>query len=157
MAGEEIIFGFDGVLQRNTGSYASPTWVACPNISNLRMKMEPTEVDVTRRGSGGYMETEAGLMNASVEFDMILIKDENGAFPTDINAFISAAVDKTAIEIACTDIAIASEGAKGLRATCKFFGLDRGEQLTKGMTVSLTAKPTYAANPPSWHETAEGT
>mgnify|MGYP000650303548 FL=1 len=157
MAGEAVIFGFNGVLQRNTATYGSPTWSACSNVRNCRLKMEPVEVDVTRRASGGYTETETGLMNASIEFDLILIKDENGAFPADIDALIGAAVAKTSIELACTDISIASEGAKGLRATCKLFGMDRGEQLQEGMTVSLTAKPTYAANAPSWHETAEGT
>lgn len=157
MAGEYVLMGFDGVLQRNTGSYGSPTWVACTNIRNLSVKYEPAEVDVTRRGSGGFAETETGLVAAGIEFDLMLIKDENGAFPADINALVDAAVAGTAIELAATDLPIASEGAEGLRATCKLFGLTRSEQLTEGMNVKLTAKPTYAANPPSWHKTPEGT
>jgi len=156
MAGEYVLMGFDGVLQRNTGTYGSPTWSACTNIRNLSVKYEPTEVDVTRRGSGGYVETETGLVATSIEFDLMLIKDENGAFPADINALVDAAIGQTSIELAATDLPIASEGAEGLRATCKLFGLTRAEQLTDGMSVTLTAKPTYAANPPTWHKTAEG-
>lgn len=156
MAGEAVVFGFNGVLHRNTGSYASPTWSACTNVRNCRLKYEPQEVDVTRRASGGFVETETGLVAASIEFDVLYVKDENGALPGDVDAFLDAATAKTTIEILCLDDAVADDGARGLRATCKLFGMDRGEQLTEGMTLTFTAKPTYAANPPSWFLTPEG-
>jgi hypothetical protein len=43
-----------------------------------------------------------------------------------------------------------STGSQGLRATFRIASFSRNEALEEAITVSVTAKPTYSANPPSW-------
>jgi hypothetical protein len=43
-----------------------------------------------------------------------------------------------------------SSGSQGLRATFRIASFSRNEALEEAITVSVTAKPTYSANPPSW-------
>ena len=54
--------GLDCVLHRNTGSYATPTWNACPNVKDLTLSMEKSEADVTTRASGGWRWTLGTLV-----------------------------------------------------------------------------------------------
>lgn len=54
------------------------------------------------------------------------------------------------IEFAVMDGDITVAGAQGLRALLSMTNFSRSEPLEEAISVSVTAKPTYAANPPSW-------
>ena len=56
----------------------------------------------------------------------------------------------TSVEFAVMDGDIATAGSQGLRASMAITGFSRNEPLEEAMSVSVTAKPTYSANPPEW-------
>ena len=58
--------------------------------------------------------------------------------------------NNTPVEFAIMDGAIATAGSQGLRATMSITNFSRSEALEEAIMVSVTAKPTYAANAPSW-------
>ena len=49
-----------------------------------------------------------------------------------------------------TDSPIGTAGSQGLRATMAVTNFSRNEPLEEALTVSVTVKPTYSANPPEW-------
>ena len=45
---------------------------------------------------------------------------------------------------------IETAGSQGLRATMSIMSFSRNEPLEEALTVSVTAKPTYAEHAPDW-------
>ena len=72
----------------------------------------------------------------------------------DLRAFVrDAFLNNSTVEFAVMDGLITgagSSGSQGLRATFRIASFSRNEALEEAITVSVTAKPTYSANPPSW-------
>jgi len=58
----------------------------------------------------------------------------------------------TPIELLVADGDMGAAGSQGLRALCQITNFTRSEALEETITVSVTAKPTYSAGPPSWVE-----
>ena len=66
------------VLAEDAKLYYSPTsdfsgsdWTEICNVMDVSLSMSVSEVEVTRRCSGGYREFLQGLVDASVEFGML--------------------------------------------------------------------------------------
>ncbi|MCE9530353.1 MAG: phage tail protein [Planctomycetes bacterium] len=144
-----VKLGLDAKLYRNTGTFASPTWDEIKNVKDLTLNLEAGEADVTTRGNNSWRATVATLKDASIEFDMVW--DTGDA---DFAAIRDAFLNKTGIEFAVMDGDISTAGSQGLRATCAITKFSRNESLEEALTVSITVKPTYAANAPSWHVAA---
>jgi hypothetical protein len=140
-----IRLGLDAKLYRNTGSGGSPTWDLVGNVRDVTLNLETGEADVTTRGNNGWRATVGTLKDASIEFEMVW--DTGDA---DFTAFKDAFFNGTPIELAVMDGDIATTGAQGLRAVCRIINFTRSEALEEAITVSVTAKPTYSASPPSW-------
>jgi hypothetical protein len=69
-------------------------------------------------------------------------------------AIQEAYFDGTPVEVAVMDGDITTSGSQGLRATMAVTNFSRNEPLEEAITVSVTLKPTYAANAPEWMEVA---
>lgn len=140
-----VKLGLDAKLYRNTGTQAAPVWNEIKNVRDATLSLEAGEADVTTRGNAGWRATVATLKDGSVEFDMVWDTADD-----DFSAIRDAFLNHTALEFAVMDGDIATAGTQGLRATCAVTSFSRNEALEEAITVSVTVKPTYSANPPVW-------
>ena len=140
--------GLDAKLYRNAGTYAAPTWDLIGNVRDLTLNLETGEADVSTRGNNGWRATVGTLKDASLEFEMVWDTADS-----DFGAVRDAFLNNNTVEFAVMDGLITgagSSGSQGLRATFRIASFSRNEALEEAITVSVTAKPTYSANPPSW-------
>jgi hypothetical protein len=136
-----VRLGLDAKLYRLDGS----TWDLVPNVRDVTLNLETGEADVTTRGNAGWRATVGTLKDASIEFEMVWdTEDEN------FSAFLSAFMSGTNVDLLVMDGDRGTEGSQGLKATCRIISFSRNEPLEEAITVSVTAKPTYAAIPPQW-------
>lgn len=140
-----IKLGLEAKLYRNTATYAAPTWVEMKNVKDLTLNLEASEADVTTRGNAGWRATLAALKDGSIEYEMVW----DTADP-DFTAIKDAFFGNTSVEFAVMDGDVTTAGSQGLRATMSITSFSRSEALEEAISVSVTAKPTYAANPPEW-------
>jgi hypothetical protein len=140
-----VKLGLDARLYRNTGTYAAPVWNEIKNVKDVTLNLEAGEADVTTRANAGWRATVATLKDGSIEFEMVWDTADD-----DFAAIRDAFLNRTSIEFAVMDGDIASSGSQGLRATCMVTSFSRNEALEEAITVSVTVKPTFAINPPSW-------
>lgn len=141
-----IRLGMEAKIYRNTGTYASPTWVELANVRDVTVSLESGEADVTTRANNGWRATAATLKDASIEFEMVWDTDDAG-----FTAIKDAFFGNDTIELAVMDGNIGTAGSQGLRAECSITSFSRSEPLEEAITVSVTAKPTYSANAPQWY------
>ena len=140
-----VKLGMDAKLYRNTGSYASSVWNEVKNVKDLTLNLEAGEADVSTRGNGGWRANIATLKDASLEFEMVWDTADD-----DFTAIRTAFLTNAAIEFAVLDGPVATSGSQGLRASMAITNFSRAEPLEEAIKVSVTAKPTYATNPPEW-------
>lgn len=140
-----IKLGLEGKLYRNSADYASPTWVEMKNVKDLTLSVEANEADATTRGNNGWEAIVAALKKGSIEFEMIWDTAD-----ADFTAIQQAFFGNTTLEFAVMSGDITTTGEQGLRATMMVLNFSRSEPLQEAMSVSVTIKPTYAANAPEW-------
>jgi predicted secreted protein len=140
-----VRLGLDARLYRNTGTFAAPVWNHVQNVKDVTLNLEAGEADVSTRGTGGWRATVATLKDASVEFEMVWDTADD-----DFASIRDAFLNRGAVEFAVMDGDITTPGSQGLRATCMVTTFSRNEPLEEAVTVSVTIKPTFAANPPLW-------
>src|SRR5262245_49997703 len=134
-------------LYRNTGSVGTPTWNEIINVKDLTLNLEAGEADVTTRGNNGWRATVATLKDGSIEFEMVWDTEDE-----DFEAIRDTFLNRTSVEFAVLDGGILESGSQGLRATCMVTNFSRNEALEEAITVSVTVKPTYSVNAPTWME-----
>jgi hypothetical protein len=140
-----VKLGMDAKLYRNTGSYATPVWNEVTNVKDVTLNLEAGEADVTTRGNGGWRANIATLKDAGLEFEMVWDTADD-----DFTAVRTAFLSNGSVEFAVLDGDITTTGSQGLRATMAITNFSRSEPLEEAIKVSVTAKPTYADNPPEW-------
>jgi len=140
-----VKLGMDAKLYRNTGTYATPTWNEVLNVKDVTLNLEAGEADVTTRGNAGWRANIATLKDASLEFEMVWDTADD-----DFTALRTAFLSNGSVEFAVMDGDITTTGSQGLRATMSITNFSRSEPLEEAIKVSVTAKPTYAANAPEW-------
>ncbi|WP_437226009.1 phage tail tube protein [Planctomicrobium sp. SH661] len=143
-----VRLGLDAKLFRNSGSYESPSWQEMPNVKDLTLNVEAGEADASTRGNAGWRAILATLKDGSIEFEMVWDTADAG-----FTAIKDAFFGNTSVEFAALDGAVTSAGSQGLRATMAITTFSRNEPLEEAITVSVTAKPTYAEHPPEWMTT----
>ena len=121
-----------------------------PHVATVgrTLNLETGEADVSTRANNGWRATVGTLKDASLEFEMVWDTGD-----TDFTSIRDAFLNNTTVEFAVMDGLITgagSSGSQGLRATFRIASFSRNEALEEAITVSVTAKPTYSANPPSW-------
>jgi len=142
-----IVLGLNGKLYKNTNTYASPTWVLITKVQDLELKIEGDQFDVSNRAGSGWKEQVNTLFDAEITWNMPY--DPADTILTAMQAL--ARPGGSTIELLILDGLVATSGSQGLRATCAIkTGTGRSEKLGEAMTVSFTAKPSPAANAPSW-------
>ena len=144
-----IRLGLNAKLYRNTGSYASPTWNEIGNVKDVTLNLESAEADVTVRANNGWRATVPTLKDASVEFEMVWDTADE-----DFQAIRDAYLNNTTLEVLALDGPVSgagSTGNQGLRAVCNVTDFSRSEPLEEALSVSVTVKPAYSVNPPTWH------
>lgn len=146
---ENIVMSKDAHLYHNTGTYETPVWSEIKNIQGLSMPCEIGEADGTTRESDGYYTALRALKTVSLEFGMLHSTTADGDYETLRAAFIA----ETDLDVVCTDLPIATVGAKGFRATMGVFNFPLDQQLTEASQTAVVMKPTAAANPPEFWET----
>jgi len=132
-------------VYRNTGTWATPTWVEITNVRDVTLNLETGEADVTTRANSGWRATAATLKEASVEFEMVWDTADAG-----FTAIKDAFFDGESIDLAVMDGDITQNGTQGLRAEFSITSFSRSEPLEEAITVSVTAKPAYSQNAPEW-------
>lgn len=140
-----IKLGLNAKLYRNAGTYETPTWNELTNVKDVTLNLESGEADVTTRGNNGWRATVATLKDGSIEFEMVWDTEDAG-----FTAIKSAWFGNTSIEFAVMDGGITTAGSQGLRASFSITKFSRNEPLEEALTVSVTAKPTYAEHAPEW-------
>ena len=140
-----VKLGMDAKLYRNTGTYATPVWNEVVNVKDVTLNLEAGEADVTTRGNAGWRANIATLKDASLEFEMVWDTADD-----DFTALRTAFLSNGSVEFAVMDGDITTTGSQGLRATMSITNFSRSEPLEEAIKVSVTAKPTYAANAPEW-------
>jgi len=142
-----VKLGMEAKLYRNDGDYETPDWVEMTNVKDLTLNNEKGEADVTTRKNNGWRATVGTLKDGSIEFEMVWdTEDEN------FTAIQEAYFGNTSVEFAVMDGDIEEAGSQGLRATMSVMNFTRNEPLEEAITVSVTAKPTYAEHAPDWLE-----
>lgn len=72
----------------------------------------------------------------------------------DFQSIRDAYLNVTTLDVLALDGPVSgagSTGNQGLRAVCNVTGFSRSEPLEEALSVSVTVKPAYSANPPTWH------
>ncbi|HET6441925.1 MAG TPA: phage tail tube protein [Phycisphaerae bacterium] len=137
--------GMEAKLYRATGPHEAPGWEEIANAKDVTLNLDKSEADLTTRKNAGWRATVGALKEASVEFEMVWDTEDEG-----FTAIQEAWFDGTPIEVAVMDGPIDDPESQGLRATMAVMTFTRNEPLEEAITVNVTLKPTYAANPPEW-------
>ena len=140
-----VKLGMEAKLYRNDGDYETPDWVEMTNVKDLTLNNEKGEADVPTRKNNGWRATVGTLKDCSIEFEMVWDTDDEN-----FTAIQEAYFGNTSIEFAVMDGDIEEAGSQGLRATMSIMNFTRNEPLEEAITVSVTAKPTYAEHAPEW-------
>jgi hypothetical protein len=127
------------------GIGGTPVWTLVTNIKDLTLNIDKGEAEVSTRGGGGWKATIGTLKDASIEWEMVWDTADAG-----FEAMRSAFFGGTLLGLAVMDGPVAEAGSEGLWADCAILKFDRDEALEEAVKVSVTAKPTYSANPPQW-------
>jgi hypothetical protein len=140
-----VKLGLDAKLYRNSSVYSTPTWAELTNAKDVTLNLEKGEADVTTRATNGWRATVGTLKDGSVEFEMVWDTQDAG-----FTAIKDAFFNGTPIDMAVMDGDITASGSQGLRAEFSVISFTRNEPLEEAITVSVTLKPTYSANAPTW-------
>lgn len=131
-------------------------WVECSNIRDLTLDLSTDTADVTVRGNNGFKASVATLKDATIDFD-IIANSLNSDYILLKNAFLG----NLRIGVMCLDKDKATlsndpNGAgEGLKADMNVVKFTRGEQLAEGIKISVSLKPTYSSNAPTWVTTPQ--
>lgn len=129
------------LLFKSGGQSGGGSWTALNNVRDLTLSLETGEADVTTRANAGWRAIVATLKEASVEFEMVWDTADPG-----FSAIKSAYLDNEPIGLQVLD----GTAGQGLQADFMITAFSRSEALEEAIAVSVTAKVTYSATPPSW-------
>lgn len=121
---------------RNTGTYDTPVWAEMEMVKDLAWPLSMGESDVSARASK-FRLSEPTLIGIELTFGYQYIN----AADVDFAALLTAALARSALELALADGPIATVGTAYLRAGFKIFGLDNQEPLDGTKIADLSMKP----------------
>ncbi len=138
------VYGFQGKLYYNSGSYASPTWVLIDNVGDIDVTLESNEVPLNLRSGGGYEMFVAGLIKYGLGFKMMYDPADTAQ-----TALRTAYFARTGVEFLVLDGPSGTAGSAGMRAMMGVFKMPRTEEINGVMMADIALKPTYSANAPA--------
>jgi len=137
-----IRLGMEATLNYKTGGQGGGgSWNELSNTKDVTLSLEAGEADVTTRANNGWRAIVATLKEASVEFEMVWDTGDAG-----FGAIKDAYLGNSVIGLQILD----GDTGEGLQADFMITSFSRSEALEEAITVSVTAKVTYSATPPSW-------
>ena len=131
------------------GIGGTPTWTELANVKNVTLGLQKGEADVTTRANNGWKASVGTLKEGNIEFEMVWDTEDAG-----FEAVSAAYFGDTAIGIAAMDGDITEAGRQGLWADMAVIDFSREEPLEEALSVKVTLRPTYSANPPQWKTVA---
>lgn len=142
--------GFNCHAYYNAGSYSSPTWTEILPIKDLTLPQTDDDAESSSREGGGSKESEPGLRDNGVEYDMVYNQSDS-AFAAHQTAYLA----RTTIELLVLDGLQSTSGSQGLRVTTKVSKFTRKEDLGGVVMTEVSAKPAKNANAaPAWYTAA---
>jgi len=128
-------YGWEGKLYYGTAGAQASTELT--NAKDVTVNGEGADADVTTKACGGFKLTAMGLIDASIDFDMVWdITD--AAFSTLQNAWLNR-----------TPIAFAALlDGHGLDADCAVMKFSKNEPVGDVITASVSVKPTRSSRAP---------
>jgi len=146
----EIRLGLEGRLYIDILGVGVGSWDEVTNVKDLTLSQEVGEADVTTRANNGHRAIVATLIDGSLEWEMVLDKDDPG-FNAIKDAFYKKnSIGKNFIGLAVMDGDITTPGTEGLIANCAIMNFSRNEALEEAMTFSVSAKPTFSDIAPDY-------
>lgn len=136
------IMGKECKAYYNTGTHAIPVWVLIPKVKDLSIANAASEPDISVRGSKFKLSGQ-GLLDAGIEFGYLHVFGAE----TVRDALAASYFSNTIRQYAFMDTAIATAGARGLRAGMVCTQFARDEPLDGAAAYSVTLKPTYWESP----------
>jgi len=130
------IRGLDCEIFYNSGSYASPTFAEVDAVRDANYEVSLSEVDASRRGSGGWRMNETTLKDATLNITFVKDKDD-----TSFLAIQTAAQGGTAVELVAYDGADAT-GSDGLDAMWKCTNWNETQDLEGIVICEAVFRPT---------------
>ena len=131
-----------------TDDFAGSDWTEICNVMDVSLTMSVSEVEVTRRCSGGFREFLQGLVDASVEFGMLYETGDQG-----YGKFRDAFNNKTTVMVYIASGDITETGTyEGLKMEALVSNFSRDESLGAALKVNVTLRPASnaAGNVPTW-------
>ena len=134
------VIGVDAIASRNTAAWATPTWATVANLMDITLGMTLQEYEMAIRGLqfGVYLPTVFQL-----EVTGGLVYNTGDA---SVAAILTSFWGRSAIDLAFTDVAIATSGAEGVRAPWQVFGCTRNELVREALRYDLTLKPRFTGS-----------
>ena len=132
-----IKLGKNCSINRNTGSYGSPTWTAISLVKDATLNSAKAEADATVRGSE-YEMMVGTMKQVSLEFE--IVEDTSDAGYSALNTSYHTG---TQIDLAVLNGPAATSGSTGVRFYGEVMTFNRNEQLNGIVTRNVTVKPTW--------------
>jgi hypothetical protein len=140
-----VKLGMEAKLYYKSGGVGGAgSWNELTNVRDVTLNLETGEADASTRGNNGWRATVSTLKEGSIEFEMVWDTADAG-----FTAIRTAYFNNAGIGFRVLDGASPGDG-QGLEADFMITNFSRSEPLEEVITVSVTAKPTYSDNPPSW-------
>ena len=122
-----------------------PTWTEIKIVRDMTVTISKGEADVSSRGGGGWKAVVGTMKELVIDFE-IVYDPEVAAVAALLDAFLNG----TALGLAAMNGDIETAGTQGMWADCAILKFDEKEPLEGAVTIGITAKSTYSANPPQW-------
>jgi hypothetical protein len=125
------------------GGAAPSSLVVCPNVKEIKIPLDATEVDVTTRGNAGWKAFATGLKDLKVTVPQIYD-------PTDALylAMLKSFLTGTTIAIAILDNVKTAIGTYGIWADFAVMKREEDQPIDGAQVVAWTIAPGYSAVPP---------
>lgn len=137
--------GANGNLCLNSGTLGTPVWSEMNNVRDIEWALDFTDVDISARVGGGYKMHEPAL--GDIAFSTEHLYDPADA---QLDTLRTAALNRTAIDLAIMDGAIDVTGSQGFRMRVKAFSMKKPEPLDGIMAQSFDWKLCYSSTPPTY-------
>lgn len=133
------------LLYKAGGVSGGSDFIELSNVRDVTLGLEKGEADVTTRANLGWRARKGTLKDASLEFEMIWDRSDDG-FQAMKDAFLEGSIVGFQI--------LDGEDGSGLEADFEIMSFSRSEPLEDAIKVSVTAKVARSDTPPAWIDPA---
>lgn len=131
-------------LYYNSGTHGSPTWVAVDDAKDVMVNLGMGKAEVKRRGNG-WVQTLPTLKTAPITFGMV-----REVANTPHNTLRDAYLNKTVMDFAVADGAIATTGTQYFRADYYLYAFPINQPLEEAEDINVEADLAVSSNAPAF-------